>query len=193
MMNMMAKLGVAAVALTTVMGAQAQSTSIVGPGGQVAVFTVLESTGELSFSSGTGIATNGTTPPNQSVLVSNLAFDLAGKKIYGSLNGGTPVAMWTIPDVPSNQSPVLTDVPSALTSEGYAAFIASLNGPRATTPIVSFNTDTAAYTVETPAELTLTPELLASLGLVSDVPEPSTWALLGLGLVGISLVRRQSR
>lgn len=191
------KLIAGAIALTAVMGAQAQSTTITGPGGQVAVLTVLGGTGELTFSSGAGTDTNGTVPPTQSVSVSNLTFDLTTRKIYGSLNGGAPVAMWTIPDVPSNQSPLVTDLPSDQTSQlaispgGYAAFIASLSEPRTPAPIVSFNMDTAAYTVETPAELTLTPELLASLGLISNVPEPGTWALLSLGLVGISLARRR--
>jgi hypothetical protein len=185
MMKKQVQLAVAAIALATGVGAQAQSSvTIEDPSSGVSLtltaVTSSSSPGTLTFYSPASVG--GSAP---SLTLSDLSVDLTNNLVYGSLNGGSPIPLWT-GSVPAPSGwPGGTSYP-IITSEAFQAFQASLG--------------TFQIAGTTPHEITLVPgevvtlnpaDLLALLGAASDVPEPGTWATLGLGLVGISLVRRQ--
>lgn len=126
-----------------------------------------------------------------SLTVGDLNVDLANKKVFATVIGANGVGtlsnfyLWDIVNpvtqdvltVGANQS--LTQVSGLkITTAGFDTFVKSLgllsNGKGALSMITDYGTITTTLSV-------------------SAVPEPSTYALMGLGMVGIGLVARRRR
>lgn len=133
--------------------------------------------------------------------VTDLNADLSTRTIYADIIGGNGVgtlshlALWHIARITG--SPALSGDGSlttlyglSLTTEGFNAFSQSLGllplGKSALMDVTDFGTIT---TYIEPPLLSHTP--LTPPWYVSPTPEPSTYAMMGLGLVGLTLARRR--
>lgn len=158
----------------------------------VAVSRVATAGGTLQSAPVANIATNG-----GSLQITNLNVDLINKKVYADLIGGnnvgtkTNVYLW---DIASITGPTTVDL-SALKAGGSVTATNTLSG---------LTINAAAFDLFA-TSLGLTPNGITSLKTVADfgvinssitvsgVPEPTTYALMGLGLVGIGLTARRRR
>ena len=138
--------------------------------------------------------------------VSGLAIDFSAQRVDGTIqgqsNGGTTVSytgtIFNIPLMTYNpaswQSPTYSVQLNAITLDPQAigAMTSSLGSLLGTLPIEgmpfnfgSMNVSIFDQTLDPPDTMLFTPPTLAVA-----VPEPGTWALMGLGLMGVVAVRR---
>lgn len=133
--------------------------------------------------------------------VTDLNADFSTGTIYANIIGGNGVgtlshlALWHIASITGNTnlngSYSLTTLSGlSLTTEGFNAFSQSLGlltlGKSALMGVTDFGTIT---TYIEPPPLTRPP--LPPPWYVSPTPEPSTYAMMGLGLLGLAIVRRR--
>lgn len=178
--------------------AAAPVTSLTGDytANSLSVTQVTTAGGALQSAKTSNIATTG-----GSLEITNLRVDLTAKKVYADLNGGNGVGLKT--------NVYLWDIASI---GGSTTFNLPANVPSTGTVISSTNT-LSGLTINQPAfdlfaqAMGLTANGITSLKTVTDfgtivstisvkvtpVPEPSTYALMGLGMVGMGLVARRRR
>lgn len=126
-----------------------------------------------------------------SLTVTDLNVDIANKKVYATIIGGNGVGtlnnfyLWDIGSITGATS--VTGAGSfttsmtglSITTAGFNTFVQSLGllnlGKSALSGVTDFGTITSTIVAKT----------------VTAVPEPSTYALMALGLVGVSVVARR--
>jgi hypothetical protein len=134
-----------------------------------------------------------------SLTVTDLNVDLANKKVYATLIGGNGVGtltnfyLWDIASITGATSVTgygsftTTMTGLSITADGFNKFVTSLGllslGKAALTSVTDFGTITS----------------IISTGLndgphpIPELPEPSTYALMGLGLVGVIFAAKRRR
>jgi len=139
------------------------------------------------------------------VTVTDLNADLSTKTIYATVIGGNGLgtlahlALWRFSGITGNTSVQDTDIWNtvtglSLTPEGFNAFSQSLGLLNLGKSALMGVTDFGTITVVTNHMLMDGDNLTPPPWYVGQVPEPSSYALMGLGLVGLTLVkRRQAR
>lgn len=152
--------------------------------------------GTLQTATTTNIATTG-----GSLKIINLSVDLPAKKVYADLIGGngvgtrTNVWLWDIATITGPSTIDLSTVPAAggvvsitstrsgLTINPAAFDLFATSMGLTANGITSLKTVTDFGTIVSTVSLKATPA----------VPEPSTYALMGLGMVAVSLAARRRR
>jgi hypothetical protein len=179
--------------------AAAPVTSLTGDytANSLTVTQVATAGGALQQSTGTNIATTG-----GSLSVTNLRVDLVEKKVYADLNGGNGVGLkantylW---DIGTITGPTTFTLPTNIGPEG--TIISAAN------TLTGLKINAAAFEIFA-TSLGLTANGRTSLSTVTDfgviqsnisvkvtpaIPEPSTYAMMVAGLVGLGVVARRRR
>lgn len=138
--------------------------------------------------------------------VTDLNADLSTRTIYADIIGANGVgtlshlALWHVASITGSTNfygtyggPAITTFSGlSLTSEGLDAFTQSLGlltlGQSALMGVTNFGTLTAYVNTEPPL---LSHPPLTPPWYVSPTPEPSTYALMGLGLIGVAVAKRR--
>lgn len=163
----------------------------------------------VAFNCGNGVATGG------NVFVGNFTVDLVNKAIYGDVTG-TSLALTK--DIVNSKNVVQVAAHAAVTVNqiGIKLFdFTTITGPTALSGAGTYNTSFTGLSLTTAGFNAISDALgLYSIGKTAlqgaaadfgqldsvitvtkaatpNVPEPSTYALMGLGLVGLSLVARR--
>ncbi|MBI3384133.1 MAG: PEP-CTERM sorting domain-containing protein [Aquabacterium sp.] len=130
-----------------------------------------------------------------SLTVTDLRADLSAQTIYATVIGANGVgtlnnmALWNFNGLSSGTSPLSATITGlSITVQGFDAFTKSLGllslGKAALAGVTDFGTITS----------TIYPLLSAPPGPdwhITSVPEPTTYALMGLGLAGLAVARRR--
>lgn len=130
-----------------------------------------------------------------SLTVTDLRADLSAQTIYATVTGANGVgtlnnmALWHFNGLSSGTSPVSATITGlSITLQGFDAFTKSLGllslGKAALMGVTDFGTITS----------TMYPLLIDAPGPawhITSVPEPSTYALMGLGLAGLVVAKRR--
>lgn len=136
-----------------------------------------------------------------SLTVTDLNVDLANKKVYATIIGGNGVgtinnfALWNYSSIVgetkfTHAGDYVNDISGlTLTSDGFTKFSQSLGllslGKAAMQGITDYGTiHSTIHTVINPQDL---------VDPVPAIPEPSTYALMGLGLAGVALAARRRK
>lgn len=128
-----------------------------------------------------------------SLTVTDLRADLSAQTIYATVIGGNGVgtlndmALWHFSGLSSQTYPLTATITGlSITTEGFNTFTKSLGlltlGKSALSGVTDFGTITATISMMDDPK---------SPWFVTSIPEPSTYALMGLGLVGMTLARRR--
>ena len=136
-----------------------------------------------------------------SITLTDLDFDLQSKTIYGKVSGDNGIgsidhmALWNYTGLSGDTavngvSPKLLTLSNLqFTQEGFNAFAQSLALSRVGYAVAlggMSNFGSVSVAISAPLEMGPPPGWY-----VGQVPEPSTYALMGLGLVGLTLARRR--
>lgn len=130
-----------------------------------------------------------------SITVTDLDVDLQGRMIYGTVIGGNGVgtiehaALWTYSSVTGGTAPSQFSVNSLwFTPTGFQTFTRSLGlysvGWSALAGVTDYGT--ISVIINAPLEMGSPPPWY-----VGELPEPSTYALMGMGLAGLMVAKRR--
>jgi PEP-CTERM motif len=190
---------VGSVGAYTAAGASAQITALTIDGNSVV--------GAQTVGGATQTAVANTVSTGGSLTVTDLNVDLTNKKIFATIIGANGVGtltnfeLWDIEGTPQYAADgtflsydASTAIVGPTTISGPGTYVTTLNGLKITT--AGFNTFVKALGLKSLGKSALQGvdnfgTVTSTITATAAIPEPSTYALMGLGLLGMGLVSRR--